>query len=163
MAARVCNIAKGRVNELVNRVKNNDPANSAIVLILLANTGLESIGTLVDYDTVAALLAAANDEATNTGYARKVLTDAQIAAAPTPDDTNDLMSAILGDQSYTMSNDGTGAVGAVLTAYDSDTTGGNDTNLVPLTVHVLASPWTPNGAPATLDEPATGFFKAQEP
>ena len=33
MANIVFNIAKGRVVELYNRVENNDPANSALILV----------------------------------------------------------------------------------------------------------------------------------
>jgi hypothetical protein len=42
MANIVFNIAKGRVVELYNRVKSNDPANSAIILVPIETTGLES-------------------------------------------------------------------------------------------------------------------------
>jgi len=52
------NISKGRVVELHNRVDGNDPANSALILVVLAEAGLESDAVLQDYDTLSALLAA---------------------------------------------------------------------------------------------------------
>lgn len=141
MADGVFNIAKGRVAEFHERVNNNDPTNSALIVVLLAST--EADATLKDYDTLSAILAAANDEATNTGYARKTLTDADIAAITT-NDTSDRNEADVGDQTWTsVSNDGTGAIGKLLICYDSDTTGGTDASIVPLTYHDFTV--TPNG------------------
>ena len=54
MANIVFNIAKGRVAELYDRVKSNDPANSAIILVPIETSGLESDATLIDADTLAA-------------------------------------------------------------------------------------------------------------
>lgn len=143
MADGVFNIAKGRVAEFHERVNNNDPTNSALIVVLLASTGLEADATLKDYDTLGAVLAAANDEATNTGYARKTLTDSDIAAITT-NDTSDRNEADIGDQTWTsVSNDGTGAIGKLLICYDSDTTGGADTAIIPLTYHDFTV--TPNG------------------
>ncbi len=153
----VFNVAKGRVGELFNRVDANDPANSAIVVVLLASSGLESDATLIDYDTLGAILSAANDEATNTGYSRKVLTDSDIAAVA-PDDTNNWQQAIIADQSWTLTNDGTGAVGALLVCYDADTTGGADTAIIPLTKHDFAV--TPDGSVVTADVSADGVYRA---
>ena len=100
MADIVFNGAKGRVNELVRRVKNNDPANSAIIVVALKATGLEADAVLRDYTDLAALLAAANDEATNVNYARKVLTDVELTA-PTPDQVNDRQDADTPDLVWT--------------------------------------------------------------
>jgi len=41
----VFNIAKGKVNEYVARVDGNDPANSALVLVLLKLLGLPTTTT----------------------------------------------------------------------------------------------------------------------
>jgi hypothetical protein len=83
----VFNIAKGRVVELYNRVENNDPANSAIILVPIETSGLEADATLIDVDSLAALIAGATNEQTTMG--RKTLTDTELAALPAPDDTND--------------------------------------------------------------------------
>ena len=143
MADGVFNIAKGRVAEFHERVNNNDPSTSALVVVLLASTGLEADATLKDYDTLGAILAAANDEATNTGYARKVLTDTDIAAITT-NDTSDRNEADIADQTWTsVSNDGTGGIGKLLICYDGVTGSGTDADIIPLTYHDFTV--TPNG------------------
>lgn len=67
------NIAKGRVNELVRRVDVNDPSTSGLVAVLFQT--IEADSALIDYDTLAAVLAAgggtANVECDFTNYARK--------------------------------------------------------------------------------------------
>jgi hypothetical protein len=158
MGNEVFNIAKGRVAELYNRVDLNDPANSALIIILLATTGLEADTALRDFDTVSALVAGTTNEATNTGYARKVLTDSDISAFA-PDDTNDRVDIDIPDQTWTgLANDGTGAISKFVTAYDSDTTGGTDANIVPMTHHDFAI--TPDGSDVTAQIAAAGFFRA---
>jgi hypothetical protein len=87
MANIVFNIAKGRVVEYYNRVENNDPSTSALILIPIETSGLESDATLIDKDDVSALLSGATNEQTTMG--RKTLTDSDLAALPAPDDTND--------------------------------------------------------------------------
>jgi hypothetical protein len=57
----VFNIAKGEVNAYVKRVVNNDPANSALVIVLLKTA--EADATLQDYDTLGAILSAAGGTA----------------------------------------------------------------------------------------------------
>ena len=47
MANIVFNIAKGRVVEYYNRVKSNDPANSALILVPIETSGLEADATLM--------------------------------------------------------------------------------------------------------------------
>lgn len=158
MADFVFNISKGRVAELYNRVDLNDPANSAIVILLLASSGVESDATLRDVDTVTALVAGATNEATNTGYARKVLTDADLTAFA-PDDTNDRVDLDIPDQTWTgVANDGTGAISDFVSTYDSDTTGGTDANIVPMTQHDFAV--TPDGSDIVAQIAAAGFFRA---
>lgn len=154
----VFNIAKGRIVELYNRVKNNDPATSAFIIMLLAATGVETDATLQDKDDVAALVAGATNEATNTGYARKVLTDADLLAWA-PDDVNDRWDLDIPDQTWTgLANDGTGAISDLVVAYDSDTGTGTDSNVVPMTLHDFAV--TPDGSDVTLEVAAAGFFRA---
>lgn len=63
----MANIAKGRVAELYNRVKSNDPTNSAIILAPIEISGLESDATLIDVDTLAALIAGTTNEQTPSG------------------------------------------------------------------------------------------------
>ena len=97
MADIVFNVAKGKFAAYFDRVANNDPANSAIVIVLLKVA--EADDTLKDYETLAALLAGSNTEADFTNYARKVLTDAVISVT-TPDHTNDRMDAPIPEQTF---------------------------------------------------------------
>lgn len=158
MANFVFNIAKGRVAEYCNRVDSNDPANSALIIVLLASTGLEAQGTLEDADTLTDVVSGSTNEATNTGYARKVLTDTEIGPFA-PDDTGNTFNCDIPDQTWTgVANDGTGGIGALLVCYDPDTTGGTDANIVPLTHHSFAV--TPDGSDITAQIAAGGFYSA---
>ena len=156
MADGQMNIAKGRVVELHNRVAGNDPTNSALVVVLLKVA--EADATLEDYDDLNALLGAAgNTEADFTNYARKVLTDADVSAA-TPDDTNNWQQVDIADQTWSSAG-GTldNTMVKVIICYDDDSTGGNDTNLVPL-CHYDFTPTT-NGNDLVLQINANGYFR----
>ena len=155
MADFVYNIAKGRVAELYNRVDSNDPANSVLLVIVFNTTATDA--TLRDLDTISAIEADGNTaEVANSGYARKVLTDANITAFA-PDDTNDRVDCDIPDQTWTGVAAGTAWTDVVI-AYDNDSTGGNDTNVVPLTQHDF--PVTPDGSDITMQVNAAGFFRA---
>lgn len=156
MANLVFNIALGRVAELYNRVDTNDPANSALVVMVLATSGIEADATLRDLDTVAALVAGTTNEVTNSGYARKVLTDADIVAFA-PDDANDRVDLDIPDQTWTGVAAGDGWNDIVI-AYDNDTTAGTDANIIPLTLHDFVL--TPDGSDITAQIAAAGFYRA---
>lgn len=126
----VFNIAKGRVVELYNRVENNDPANSALILVPIETAGLETDATLIDVDTLTALLAGTTNEQTTMG--RKVLTDVDLAALPAPDDVNDRYSISLPTTTWTAATGN--AISKIAVCYDNDTTTGTDANIVPLTM-----------------------------
>jgi hypothetical protein len=152
MANIVFNIAKGRVVEYYNRVKSNDPANSAIILVPIETSGLEADATLIDVDTLAALIAGATNEQTTMG--RKTLTDADLAALPAPDDGNDRYDVSLPTVTWTGATGN--AISKIAVCYDPDTTGGTDSNIVPLTMFDFAQ--TPSGADIQM---TTGvFFRA---
>ena len=152
MANIVFNIAKGRVVELYNRVENNDPTNAAIILVPIETTGLEADATLIDADTLAAVLAGTTNEQTTMG--RKTLTDADLAALPAPDDSNDRYDISLPTTTWTAASGN--AISKILVCYDSDTTAGTDANIVPLTMFDFAQ--TPSGADIQM---TTGvFFRA---
>lgn len=157
MANFVFNVAKGRVAELYNRVDSNDPTNSALVVVVLATSGLESDATLIDSTDLADVLGGATNEVTNTGYARKVLTDSDLAAMAA-DHTNDRMTLVIPDQTWTGVAAGDGW-SKLLICYDSDTTGGSDSNIVPLTAHDFVV--TPDGSDITAQvDDTNGFFRA---
>lgn len=155
MADQVFNIALGRVAELYNRVQTNDPTN-AVLLVLVFNAG-DTDATIKDVDTVAAIEALASTaEVTNSGYARKSLNDAALTAF-SPDDANNRVDLDFADQTWTSVAAGT-AWTDVCIAYDSDSTGGTDANIVPLTWHDFSV--TPNGGDITMQLAATGFYRA---
>jgi len=156
MADFVFNIAKGRVAEFANRVKSNDPANSALVVVVLATSGLESDATLLDKDTLADVVSGTTNEVTNTNYARIVLTDADLSAIAA-DDTNDRMDIDIPDPAWTSVAAGD-SWSKILICYDSDTTGGTDANIIPLTCHDFVV--TPDGSNITAQVPAAGFYRA---
>ena len=156
MANIVFNIALGRIVEFYHRVDNNDPANSAFIIGLIANSGVESDAVLKDKDDFSALVSGTTDFATNTGYSRKTLTDSDIVAWA-PDDTNDRVDLDFPDQTWTgVANDGTGAISDLVVGYDNDTTAGTDANIVPCTLHDFAI--TPDGSDITAQ--INIFFRA---
>ena len=136
MASGVFNVAKGRNNELVRRVDGNDPANSALIVVLFKL--IVADGTLEDFDDLGAIIAdAGNTEADFTNYARKVLTDADVSA-PTVDDTSNHQQSQIPNQTHTnaggtLDND----LVKMLICYDSDTTSGTDSGIIPMTYHDL--------------------------
>lgn len=158
MANIVFNVAKGRVAGYADRVKNNDPANSALVLVALKASGLEADATLQDYADLGTLLAASNDEATNSGYARKVIDDATIGTPVVVDNTNDRVDVTIPDQTWSAVQATGGAIGALVLCYDSDTTSGTDSNIVPLCKFDFAV--TPDGSDITASVTAPGVFRA---
>jgi hypothetical protein len=154
MADIVFNIAKGRVAELYNRVDLNDPAASALIVVPV-DVAAVSDATIMDFDTLAAVLAGGVTERSTGGWNRKTLTDTELAAM-TPDDTNNRMDIDIPDQTWTAVS--AGAVTDLLICYDGDTAAGTDANIVPLTMHDF--PITPDGSDVVAVIAATGFFRA---
>jgi hypothetical protein len=148
----VYNIAKGRVVEYYNRVENNDPANSALILVPLETSGLESDATLIDKDDLAAVLSGATNEQTTMG--RKTLTDTQLAALPAPDDSGDRYEVSLPQVTWTAATGN--AISKILVCYDADTTAGADSAIIPLTM--FDAVLTPDGNDFQLN--AGTFFRA---
>ena len=149
MANGPFNVAKGRAIEWYNRIESNDPANSAYILVLA--TGAATDATLRDYETLSALLGDAGvTEANFTNYVRKTLTDAELAAFPGPDNTNDRYDVTLPDTTWTAAGNGTNnTLTRLFVCYDSDTTGGTDANIIPVAFHDFAV--TTNGGDLTAD------------
>jgi hypothetical protein len=146
----VFNIAKGRVGEFFKRVDANDPANSALIIVVLATTGLDADSVLIDVDALDTLLSG-SPEVTNSGYARKVLADSDVAM-PSPDDANDRYDFDIADQTWTAVAAGDGW-SKLLVCYDSDTTGG-----IPCTAHDFVV--VPDGSDITAQIAAAGFYRA---
>lgn len=105
MANFVANKAKGRLVELYRNVDANSPTGCALLLVAFTGTALtEAAGQDLDFlsDVEASSLA----ESTQTGYARKVLVAADLAAQAT-DDTNNRNAFTLPAQSWTLTASGT--------------------------------------------------------
>lgn len=152
MANIVLNIAKGRVIEYYNRVKSNDPANSALIIVPIETSGLEADSVLVDKDDLAAFLTGATNEQTTMG--RKTLTDSDLAALPAPDDTNDRYEVSLPTVTWTAATGN--PISKLLVCYDPDTTSGTDSSIIPLVQMDFVA--TPDGTNLSM----TGgvFFRA---
>lgn len=155
MAGFSFNVALGREVELHNRVNDSDPANAVFVLLVLAASGLEVDATLKDYDTLSALLASTNNEATNAGYARIILSDTGIAAY-TVNDTDDLIMLPLADQTFVAIVAGDSWRKALL-CYDSDSTAGTDANIIPVKAFDVIDPETGAAVIPTGDNIVFGF------
>jgi hypothetical protein len=153
MASVVFNISKGRAIEFHERVNNNDPANSALIVVPLEASGIEADGTIVDHATLSALLAGTSNE--QTGMGRKTLTDADIAAIAT-DNTNNRNDASIPAVTWTTPAAGN-AISKVLFCYDSDTTAGTDANIIPVSMHDVT--YTPDGS-NSLTLSAAVYFRA---
>lgn len=156
MADFVFNVAKGRVAEFVNRVENSDPTNAVLVVVAINTSATDA--TLKDLDTLSAVLADANTaEVANTGYSRIVL-DQDDTSALSPDDTNDRMDIDLADFAFGAITDDDVDWTDLLICYDSDSTGGTDANIIPLTCHDFAV--TIDGSSVTAQLNAAGFYRA---
>ena len=94
MADIVFNIAKGAVAEMAR-----DDATKFGILLLKV---VEADATLIDYDTVAAILGGANTEADFTNYARKTGLTGTLAV----DDTGNVVTVDLADQTWTSAGNG---------------------------------------------------------
>jgi hypothetical protein len=157
MANFIFNIAKGRVAELAGRVDAGDPAASRLYVVLLASTGLEAQSVLEDADTLDAVVGGTTNEATNTGYSRKVLAAADIGPFA-PDDTGNAYAVDIPDQTWTaVANDGTGGIGALLVCYAAVATP-TDLQITPLSHHSFAV--TPDGSDVTAQIATGGFYSA---
>jgi hypothetical protein len=152
MANIVFNVAKGRVVEYYNRVESNDPSTSALILIPIETSGLETDAALIDSLTVAEVLDGATNEQTTMG--RKTLTDTELAALPAPDTTNDRYEISLPQVTWAGATGN--AISKILVAYDANTGAGADTDLIPLTMFDFAM--TPNGADIQINSGV--FFRA---
>jgi hypothetical protein len=154
MANMVLNSGLGRAVQLYKDVDANSPANSALIVVLWNSTATDAV--VRDLDTVADLEGNVNTaEIVLSGYARKVLTDADLTAF-SPDDTNDRADLDIPDQTWTAVAAGT--ITDLGIHYDDDTTGGADSAIENVTWHDFAV--TADGSDITAVIAAAGFFRA---
>lgn len=141
----VFNRSKGRGVELAERINANDPANSVFLIEAILTTATDA--TLLDLDDFAAIETDGNTaEVTNSGYARKTITDAS-GMTITYDDTNDRVDVDVADQTWTAVATSPGAWSDLIFGYDSDSTGGADSAIKPVSQHDFAV--TPDGSDIT--------------
>lgn len=132
MGNLVFNRALGRGTEWAERVNANDPTNAAIILDVLATSGIESDATLKDKDTFADVVSGTTNFVTQASI-RKTL-DQAAGIVVTYDDTNDRTDTDIPDQTWTAVAAGDGW-NDIISGYDNDTSGGDDTNIRPWTLH----------------------------
>lgn len=156
MANFVFNRGKGRGVEWAERVNSNDPTNAILIIAVLATSGIESDATLIDLDDFTALVAGTTNYVTNSGYARKTL-DQGGGITITYDDTNDRVDVDFPDQTWSAVGAGDGW-NDIVVGYDSDSTAGTDSNILPHTLHDFVV--TPDGSDIVAQVAATGYFRA---
>ncbi len=154
MASVQANISKGSEVGYYDNVDNNTPTNSALIMFVLASGSTNGLNGLVDFATLAAVLAGGYTEVTNTGYARKTLTDADLTAKVV-DNVNNRILLTLPLQTFGSPNVAAGMTWDLVgVAYDNDTTGGTDANIIPITFGEIRQNGTaivPNAAPVIID------------
>jgi len=123
MADIAFNVAKGRHAYYASLPSTND----ALILVFLEATGLVDDATMADYDTLSAILAGDTNEQSTLG--RQTLSNVSV----TVNDTDNQVEIDADD--VTVSDPSGNGVGAVVICYDPDTTGGDDSTIIPLTKH----------------------------
>jgi hypothetical protein len=145
MAASIFNIAKGALAHYARL----GAANDALIAVPIETAGLEADATLLDFDTLAAVVAGATNEQTTMG--RKTLTGVTV----TVDDTNNRVDIDADDITWAAATGN--PVSKVVICYDDDTTGGTDSNLIPLVLDDFAA--TPAGGNIVYQVAASGFAR----
>ena len=158
MASGLFNIAKGRTVEFYNNVESNSPANSAFIVVLLKTSVADD--SLIDFDNLSLALADAGvDEADFTNYARKTVTDTELDALPAPDDGANTRTLDFPDQTWTSAGGASNnTLVKFLICYDSDTTSGDDTNIIPVGHYDFNETTDGNDLIATIN--SAGFYRA---
>lgn len=146
MADFAFNIAKGRHGYFAQL----GAASDALIAVPIETTGLESDATLKDYDTLGALLAAANNEQSTMG--RKTL--ASVTSAQ--NDTTDKWVVDCADITWTAATGN--AVSKLIVCVDLDTGAGADTDIIPLYAYDFVV--TPAGGDITATINASGLAES---
>ena len=151
MANFVFNIAKGKAGQYFQNVEDNSPSGCRIVVVPIEASGVEADDVLNNYDTLAALLAASNNEQATMG--RKNVTASGLTL--TVDDTGNLFKVEMADQTWTAATGN--AISDLVLCYDP-TGSSADSALIPLTCHDFSA--TPNGGDITADVGSNGVYQA---
>lgn len=156
MADLIFDQARGRIGEFYYRVDNNDGANSALIIMVLATSGLETDDVLKGATDFADLVSGTTNEVTNTGYSRLTITDSGLSAY-TPDTTNHRLRLDAADFAFGAITAGDGWSKIVM-GYDPDTTAGTDSSIVPMLAWDFVV--TPDGTSITAILNANGFYES---
>lgn len=126
------------------------------MFVIEALASADTDAVMKDLDTFAAIESNASAaEQTGGTYARKSLNQAS-SITVTTDDTNDRVDVDCPDQTWTALTVTSGSITDLVFGYDSDSTGGTDSGIVPLTQHDFAI--TPDGSDVTAT--IAVFFRA---
>lgn len=135
-------------NQRGSLVEHHRNGEDLIVVLLQV---VQADDALRDHDTLAAVLAAANTEATFTGYSREVILNA--AWSVTIDDTGNEATADFADIVWSPAGNGTNnTLVKLLVCID----GANDAARLPVTAHDFATTTDGNDLTAVVD--AAGFY-----
>ena len=145
MADFVFNSVKGEIARYCSLPETND----AIIIVLLEQAGLASDATMKDLDTLAQVLSSSTEQTT---MGRKTATNVTV----TVDDSNDYRMLDMDNLVWTAATGN--AVSALLVCYDPDTTGGDDTTIIPIAKYDFIV--TPSGGDVTMIVPTNGFLRA---
>lgn len=165
MSSFVFNVARGRIRYYYDAVDSSfvitqgvytSTANAALLVVAIDAAGTTD-DALRDFDDLAALLAGTPNEATNSGYARKVLDDTILAAAADPDTIN-VVNLDFPDQTWTGVAAGTNWTD-IITGFRPDTTS-PDSAIIPLTCHDYVR--IPNGTDITIQIDPFGFYGSED-
>lgn len=155
------NVSLGREVEFYNRVNNSDPTNAVLTWMVLASDAIEEDADLRERTTFADILSGSSDEVTNVGYARDSYDDADLAAYAVDNDAREIRLSI---PVVTFPSIAAGDTWAkFILGYDSDSTGGTDSGIIPVTAHDMlyqGSYVVPNGDDILWDLSA-GFVVAR--
>lgn len=153
MAARVPNIAKGRIGHYASL-----PASDDALIMVLVQAGADDLDDFVDDVSLAGILAT-NAECNFTGYARRTLT----TVAWQVDNANDLARATADNPaSWTRAGGSSQAAAYAVVGYDPDTTGGTDADIIPIGVYDCVVTFD-DGVETTVQFHTDGVVVAGEP
>lgn len=140
-----------------NRYADLPSANDALHLVLLKNTDLETDAVLRDYQTLAAILAASNDECDFTSYTRRTLAGVTVA----PDfGANTQSSEATDPASYTNGGAVAQVAGAAIVVYVPDVGVSTDAQMIPLYNLMAGTVTFDPGVPVNPAFNAAGLFTA---
>lgn len=144
MADQIFNIAKGAFAE---KIRDAD-TNVGVLLLKVA----EADATLIDYTTVAAILAGSNTEADFTNYARKT----GLTGVVTVDNTNNRVDCDFDDQTWTAAGGATNNTLAKAIVFYQESAA--DSGRIPLSHHDFVE--TTTGSDLVMQLNAAGFARA---